>query len=256
MVYMNGNPNLRFYLFKKINNKNSSNYLHEMLTFFEFLQLAESSLLSRRLPSSIDPRGRVARRRASDAAVLRSAGFRSPKRGELSQDHKHSSSEHHETEVRKFPSSAHYTLSNIKQKRKASGKGVVSNRERKIEARRLGKQFGRSGRQSSSPVLDVLISATGSQQKGSKENQVSRGRSFHRELKSVPDSVSKIIGTDEQPKSSSERRKPRGFVTAQPAATMKGEDPKKGAELRAKIYSKHLGAKTHPQTGRIVRRIP
>jgi hypothetical protein len=43
--------------------------------------------------------------------------------------------------------------------------------------------------------------------------------------------------------------KPGDKVTAEPAAVMRGEDPKKGRRKRDRIYAKQFGSKMNPKTG-------
>ena len=67
-----------------------------------------------------------------------------------------------------------------------------------------------------------------------------RTKSFKKEVRAVPDTLKKLGA------------KPGDKVAATPVAHMPGEDLKSGQRKRDKIYTKELGAKMNPRTGKIM----
>lgn len=79
--------------------------------------------------------------------------------------------------------------------------------------------------------------------KGDRAKQIERGKNFIQAIKDTPKQL-KIAGA-----------KPGDAVTGKPTAVMSGENPKTGAEKRAKLYGKIFGkrsTKASPKTGIMV----
>lgn len=98
------------------------------------------------------------------------------------------------------------------------------------------------GTRTSKPVHDVIIDADDDKyySKNDASKLVSRGKSFKKEVQSVPKAL-RDAGA-----------KPGDKVAATPMGVMPGEDTKKGAKKRDKIYTKELGAKMNPRTGKTI----
>lgn len=199
-------------------------------------------------PRAVAPKGpgqntwdRVdARRSTSDKAVLKKAGFNRPKSGESPKEIESWSSPHHSTSVRTYKNQSDYVIDQIPDKNLGSGWAqftkVRSTASRVRQAKSLRKQLG--GDRTSKPVHDVEITSDNPYVKNDSEDLISRGRSFRKEVGAVPDALKKADA------------KPGDKVTAEPSATMRGEDRIKGKQKRDKIYTKILKAKMNPKTGK------
>lgn len=217
-----------------------------MITFKEFIELAESSSpergrrrLASRGPSPYPYERLDARRETSNRAALKKAGFKRRGSGEDAEEHQSSSSPDHSTVVTTHKTQSDYAVDNIKHKGLGTGQGrtkVTPTADRVRRAKALKKQLG--GDRTSKKVHDVEIVNDTAYRKNDREDLISRGRSFKQEVKSVPKALQKAGA------------KPGDKVSAEPAATMRGEDPKKGKEKRDKIYTKEFKAKMNPVTGK------
>jgi hypothetical protein len=227
-----------------------------MITFQEFLELAESStpergrrLLALRGPKKSRYSREAQQKETSDRAALRKAGFsRSPQRDSSPKNDETSSSDHHDTVITTFKNQTHYAKANVKKKVDSRGiRGKVTktaDRVRHLKA--LRKQMG--GDRTPRQVHDVSIySQDGEREKNDRDQLISRGKSFKKEIKAVPSAVKSVGG------------KPGDKVAGRPTEVLdvprgtsmekRKEMKKKGAEKRGKIYNKELGAKMNPKTG-------
>jgi hypothetical protein len=220
-----------------------------MITFKQFLELVESSSpeRGRRRLTSRGPKDwkwdRLDdRRKTSDRVALKKAGFKRNVSGEDPKDTAHDSSPYHYTTVRTYKNQSDSALDGVQDKNLATGD--LRGRGRKVtptativrDLKAVRKQMG--GDRTSKPVHDVSIHADDEDiSKNDQENLIPRGRSFSKELRSVPQAL-KNVGA-----------KPGDKVTAEPAAVMRGEDPKKGRRKRDRIYAKQFGSKMNPKTG-------
>lgn len=224
-----------------------------MITFREFLELAESSTEERgrrRLAPRGPSRNKYSRIRqahaTSDRVALKKAGFkRSPNKDHYPQDNEVSSSDYHTTNVATYKNQSDYAKDNLPSKVKFSKKSsdergkynVRSTADRVRQARAVRKQMG--GDRTSKPVHDVSIGADDeTTSKNDSQALISRGKSFKKEVRAVPDTLKKVGA------------KPGDKVTSTPQGVMPGEDRKVGAKKRDKIYTKALGAKMNPKTGK------
>ena len=217
-----------------------------MITFKEFLELAESSSpeRGRRRLASRGPGENTwdridARRSISDKVALKKAGFKRRESGEEPKETDASSSPHHRSTVGTYKNQSDYVLDQIPLKNVGSGRGrskVRSTASRVRHAKALRKQLG--GDRTSKPVHDVAILSDTPHAKNDREDLISRGRSFKKEVQSVPKALQKAGA------------KPGDKVTSEPSGTMSGEDRIKGKQKRDKIYTKVLKAKMNPKTGR------
>jgi hypothetical protein len=217
-----------------------------MITFKEFLELAESSSPEggRRRLASRGPGENTwdridARRRISDKVALKKAGFKRRESGEEPKETDASASPHHRSTVGTYKNQSDYVLDQIPLKNVGSGRGqsrVRSTASRVRHAKALRKQLG--GDRTSKPVHDVAILSDTPHAKNDREDLISRGRSFKKEVQSVPKALQKAGA------------KPGDKVTSEPSGTMRGEDKIKGKKKRDKIYTKELKAKMNPKTGR------
>jgi hypothetical protein len=215
-----------------------------MITFREFLELAESSTGEsgrRRLAPKGPLKNKFSRGRqredTTNKAALKKAGFRrSPSKDPYPQDNEVSSSEHHTTGVATYKNQSDYAVDNIP-KKKRFGRKPRPTAERVRQAKALRKQMG--GDRTSKPVHDVSIGSDDERvSKNSSKQLISRGKSFKKEVREVPNSLKKVGA------------KPGDKVTSTPSGIMPGEDRKEGAKKRDKIYTKELGSKMNPKTGK------
>ncbi len=214
-----------------------------MITFREFLELAESSTGEsgkRRLASKGPLKNKFSRGRqkedTSNKAALKKAGFkRSPSKDPYPQDNEVQSSDHHTTGVATYKKQSDYAADNMP-KKKRFGRKPRPTAERVRQAKALRKQMG--GDRTSRQVHDVSISTKDATPKNSSKELISRGKSFKKELRAVPDTLKKV-GAE-----------PGDKVTSTPQGVMPGENKKEGAKKRDKIYTKELGAKMNPKTGK------
>jgi hypothetical protein len=180
-------------------------------------------------------RGRQ-REDTSNKAAIKKAGFkRSPSKDPYPQDNETQSSEHHTTGVATYKKQSDYALDNMP-KKKRFGRKPRPTAEIVRRAKAIRKQIG--GDRTSKPVHDVSINTKDATPKNSSRELISRGKSFKKELRAVPDSLKKVGA------------KPGDKVTSTPQGVMPGEDRKEGAKKRDKIYTKELGSKMNPKTGK------
>jgi hypothetical protein len=218
-----------------------------MITFQQFLELAESSPPERgkrRLAPKGPLKNKYSRGRqrlnTSNKVALKKAGFkRSDSRDPYPQDNESSSSEHHATSVATYKNQSDYATDNaslkIGSKNTRATVRPTSERVRKLKA--LRKQLG--GDRTSKPVHDVSIGSDDERvSKNSSKQLISRGKSFKKEVRAVPDTLKKVGA------------KPGDKVASTPMGVMPGENRKEGAKKRDKIYTKELGSKMNPKTGK------
>jgi hypothetical protein len=215
-----------------------------MITFQQFLELAESSTSERGkrlLPSKGPLKNKFSRGRqredTSNKVALKKAGFkRSPSKDPYPQDNEVSSSDHHTTGVATYKNQSDYAVDNTP-KKKRFGRKPRPTAEIVQKAKALRKQMG--GDRTSKPVHDVSIGSNDTTtSKNSSKQLISRGKSFKKEVRAVPDTLKKVGA------------KPGDKVASTPQGVMPGENPKEGAKKRDKIYTKELGSKMNPKTGK------
>lgn len=234
-----------------------------MITFQEFLELAESSTPERgkrRLAPHGPKANKYSRGRiksdTSDRAAMRKAGLRRRSNDDYyPQDQQTSSSSHHDTIVSTYKSQSDYAKHNMKGKvvdgpRTESGarkRKVVPTAKRALHLKALRKQMG--GDRTSKPVHDVSIHAKdGEEHKKNDQSQlITRGKSFKKEVKGVPSAIKKVGGKagDKVVGTPAEVQD-----TSHMSAADRVKARKEGAKKRGKIYGKTLGAKTNPKTGK------
>lgn len=222
-----------------------------MITFKQFLELVEASSpeRGRRRLVSRGPKDwkwdRLDdRKKTSDRVALKKAGFKRNVSGEEPKDTTHYSSPYHYTTVRTYKNQSDSAWDSAPSKNLSTGDlhgrwqgpKVTPTATIVRDLKAVRKQIG--GDRTSKPVHDVSIHADDEDiSKNDQENLIPRGRSFNKELRSVPQAL-KNAGA-----------KPGDKVTAEPAAVMRGEDPKKGRRKRDRIYAKQFGSKMNPKTG-------
>jgi hypothetical protein len=228
-----------------------------MITFKHFLELSEAAVrqssgrrsLAPHGPKKDRPRrhdfsGKEQRRSNSDRAALRKAGFRrAPTDGRLSNWSTSYNSPHHETNVMTYKNQSDYARDQALKSKTPHNKGKVSvtpTSERVSKLKQLRKQLG--GTRTTKPVHDVSIDADDDKyySKNDKSALVSRGKSFKKEVQSVPKAL-RDAGA-----------KPGDKVSATPMGVMPGENTQQGAKKRDKIYTKELGAKMNLRTGKTI----
>ena len=97
----------------------------------------------------------------------------------------------------------------------------------------LKTQMTKAGANKTGKVHNVDIMPSDSDhRKGDKEKQMERGRNFIQAIKDTPKQLKKAGA------------KPGDAVTGKPTAVMSGENPKTGAEKRAKLYGKIFGKRS------------
>ena len=219
-----------------------------MITFQKFMELCESSSpeSGRRRLAPQGPfknkfsRGRQ-RQRTVDKVALKKAGFKTPptKDSFPQRDYQASSSKYHATNVETFKNQSDYASNNLPSKRISTrgGEKPRPTKERVIRARALRKQLG--GDRTPRPVHDVSIhSKNDTPRKNDPDKLIPRAKSFTGEIRAVPDTLKKAGA------------KPGDKVTSTPQGVMPDENRKEGAKKRDKIYTKALGSKMNPKTGR------
>lgn len=215
-----------------------------MITFREFLELAESSgpeSGKRRLAPRGPKKNKYSRRReatlTSDRAALKKAGFRRSRSNDIApEEHETWNSPHHSTITATYKNQSDYAVDSAPRKRTGLNKKVTPTSKRVRDLKALRKQMG--GDRTSKRVHDVEVTSDEDILKGSKKDLIARGRSFKKEVQSVPQSLKKAGA------------KPGEKVTSTPMGVLRGEDKKEGAKKRDKIYTKALGAKMNPKTGK------
>lgn len=219
-----------------------------MITFRKFMELCESSSDERgrrRLAPRGPSKNKYSRSRqqadTSDKAALKKAGFKRPSNKDpYSKDNEVSSSDYHSTNVATYKNQSDYAKVSLPPKIEFSGKRksymAKPSAERVLSARAVRKQMG--GDRTSKRVHDVsIVTQDETPEKNDSYKPISRGKSFKKEVRAVPNALKKAGA------------KPGDKVTATPQGVMRGEDIKKGAKPRDKIYTKELGAKMNPKTG-------
>lgn len=208
-----------------------------MITFKQFLELTEASTPERgrrRLASRAVSSGDSGK--MSDRAALKKAGFNRSPSGNKPAIKTASSSDHHFTAAFTSRNQSDYASSNMNKKIRYDGK-VERTSKRVLKAKALRKQLG--GDRTAKKVHDVSVFTSGdSPNKNDPKQLVSRGKSFKKEVRAVPDTLKKLGA------------KPGDKVAATPVAHMPGEDLNRGQQKRDKIYTKELGAKMNPRTGK------
>ena len=221
----------------------------DQMTFSDFMALCESSSPERGR-RRLAPKGplknkySLSRQNAntSDKAALKKAGFkRSPNKYHYPQENEVSSSDYHTTNVATYKHQSDYAKDSMPKKQPFSGKRksyiVIPTAKRVLHARALRKQMG--GDRTSKPVHDVSIGADDETiSKNDQYNLIPRIKSFTGEVRAVPDTLKKAGA------------KPGYKVSATPQGVMPGENSKQGAKKRDKIYTRILGSKMNPKTGR------
>lgn len=218
-----------------------------MITFREFLELAESSGPERgrrRLASRGPKKNKYSRRReatlTSDRAALKKAGFHRTRSKDIDpEENETAHSPHHYTNIGTYKNQSDYAVDSAPRKRTGLNKKVTPTSKRVRDLKAIRKQMG--GDRTSKRVHDVEIGSDDNIvhiDKGEKKDLIARGRSFKKEVQSVPKSLQRAGA------------KPGEKVTSTPSGVMPGEDRKEGAKKRDKIYTKALGAKMNPKTGK------
>lgn len=221
----------------------------DQMTFSDFMALCESSSPEkgrRRLAPKGPLKNKYSRGRknadTSDKAALKKSGFkRSPNKDHYPQEREVSSSNYHTTNIATYQNQSDYAKDSTPRKIPFSGKRksyiVIPTSKRVLHARALRKQMG--GDRTSKLVHDVSIGADDETiSKNDQKNLIPRIKSFTGEVRAVPNALKKI-GAESGHK-----------VSATPQGVMPGENSKKGVKGRDKIYTKILGSKMNPKTGR------
>ena len=228
-----------------------------MKTFKEFLELCESSSGERM------PRGSTGRRTGralnqmkrdekSTAAIARKAGIKGT--GKLStkdlktkaRDYTTYDSDDDMDDIGSTEQD-HYIRTYSSARRAAKGERLISKRKqvgyhtqkvapssesvRKVKD--LKTQMTKAGANKTGKVHTVDIMPRDSEfGKGDRAKQIERGKNFIQAIKDTPKQL-KIASA-----------KPGDAVTGKPTAVMSGENPKTGAEKRAKLYGKIFGKRS------------
>jgi hypothetical protein len=198
------------------------------------------------------------RRDVVDKIALSKAGFRRPttQSDYFPQNHHTSNSPDHNTTVSTYQNQSDFARHNIPPKFKRTDKPTISGeirrkvvptKDRVRVLKALRKQLG--GTRTSKPVHDVTILSEPHAElpKNSKTDLISRGKSFKKELQSVPDVIRQSGG------------KPGDKVSGTPAeiqilpsnltTQQRKELRSTGAKKRGKLYRDALGgSKTNPVT--------
>ena len=236
-------------------------------TFKEFLELCESSSGERMPSGSTGSRtgralNKMSRAEKSTASIARKAGLKGT--GKLStKDLRTSARDYTNSDSDGEDSSGsteqdHYIRTYSSARRAAKGERLIDKRKQvgydtqKVtpssqsvrKAKDLKTQMTKAGANKTGKVHTVDIMPSDSDhRKGDKEKQMERGRNFIQAIKDTPKQL-KRAGA-----------KPGDAVTGKPTAVMSGENPKTGAEKRAKLYGKIFGKRSteaSPKTGLMV----
>jgi hypothetical protein len=224
-----------------------------MITFQEFLELAESSSPERGR-RRVGPRGpyrnkylRLKQRTdTANKVALKKAGFKRPVTGKDSPwEHETASSSDHHTVITTDANQSDFALQHTPAKKLGTGDGVmfrggksdkvVPTSKRVSRLKTLRKQLG--GDRTSKPVHDVAIYADDDYPKNHPTRLSQRQTSFKQELRGGLDSLRRAGA------------KPGDKVAFSPSALMTGENPKKGKKKRDNIYARQFGARMNPKTG-------
>lgn len=235
-----------------------------MITFTEFLELAESSM-GEKGKRRLAPRGpkankysRASQRHATtDRAAMKKAGFRrSASQDYFPQDNQTSSSSHHDTVISTYKNQSDFAKHNIKGKLKVVGrtatgaqrKNVVPTADRVRHLKALRKQL--SGDRTPKQVHDVSIYPKDDKEhaKNDSKELITRGKSFKKEVRAVPSAIKKVGGKtgDKAVGRPAEVQPMPDTMSASERVRLR----KKGAQKRGKIYHQELGgSETNPRTG-------
>ena len=228
-----------------------------MKTFKEFLELCESSS-GERMPSGSTGRrtgralNQMKRDEKSTAAIARKAGIKGT--GKLStkdlktkaRDYTTYDSDDDMDDIGSTEQD-HYIRTYSSARRAAKGERLISKRKqvgyhtqkvapssesvRKLKD--LKTQMTKAGANKTGKVHTVDIMPRDSDfGKGDRAKQIERGKNFIQAIKDTPKQL-KIASA-----------KPGDAVTGKPTAVMSGENPKTGAEKRAKLYGKIFGKRS------------
>jgi hypothetical protein len=223
-----------------------------MITFKEFLELAESSSpeRGRRRLASRGPGENTwdridARRSISDKVALKKAGFKRPASGKDSVGDESTRSSHHFTTVDTDANQSDFAIQNTPHKNLGTGKFVTKRggkankvtptSKRVSRLKTLRKQLG--GDRTSKPVHNVAVYSDDDHRKNDPDKLPQRQTSFKKELRGGKDAL-KHAGA-----------KPGDKVAFEPSALMGGENPKKGKQKRDSIYTRQFKAKMNKKTG-------
>ncbi len=189
------------------------------------------------------------REKTSDLIAIRKAGFKTgkPDPDEYPKDTYNSSSPHHSTNVSSYKDQVNYAIKSAWETPKYNTFDTfrkvrsTATRVKNLKKERDLLKTTRTPRK----VHDVSIH-TDNDSYHNKNNStalISRGKSFKKERTAVPQSVKKAGA------------KPGDFVVGEPAGTLPNEDPKKGANIRARLYQKDHNVPVHKKTGKLVSRM-
>ena len=237
-------------------------------TFKEFLELCESSSGERMPRGSTGSRtgralNQMKRDEKSTAAIARKAGLKGT--GKLSTKDLRTSARDYTTydsddDLDDIGSTEqdHYIRTHSSARKAAKGERLINKRNqvgyftqkvtpssqsvRKVKDFKT--QMTKAGANKTGKVHTVDIMPRDSEfGKGDRTKQIERGKNFFQAITDTPKQV-KRAGA-----------KPGDAVTGKPTAVMSGENPKTGAEKRAKLYGKMFGkrsTKASPKTGLMV----
>lgn len=224
-----------------------------MITFKEFLILAESSTPEKGKKRTLPPqRGERTRRsdlnartQRTDLVALRKAGFRGkPDSSPYAKDHFHTSSKHHSTNIATNKSQIDYANRKMPSKNIDSliSRGKPTPTAQRVRAAKEAiRTMSSTGNRTKRAVHDVSVHANDDIEHISKNNPkklVSRGKSFKQEVGSTFDAIKNVGG------------KTGDIAVADPQAAMPGENAKQGAKKRTQVYRRQFrGSRTNPRTG-------
>lgn len=214
----------------------------QMRQYKEFIKLTEGAH-----GPKANKYSRGAQRAENSArAALKKAGFRRSGNVDYhSTDSKLSSSSDHKTTISSYANQSDFARDSIKakvQRKKSGGGSVTPTAERVRQLKHLRRQMG--GDRTVRGVHDVGIDHKGDTEhkKNDTTRLISRGKSFKKETRAVPDSLKKIGA------------RPGDIVTASPQGVMPGENVRKGGEKRAGMYQREIGGKADRRTNMIMGR--
>lgn len=217
----------------------------------EFLEESSTSEKGKKRLSSRGPKkdkyeGQQDRKNTSNKIAIRKSGFKTGSRADPqdSSDHYDSNSRHHSTNIASHKTQANYALSTVDRKydKFSSSRRVKPTSSRVSGLRKIRRllKTTRTPRQ----VHDISIhSNDGGISKNDNTRLISRGKSFNKERKGVPDAL-KNAGAETG-----------DFGVGEPYGSMPHENPEKGKKVRAKLYSKDYGVDLDKRTGKMVGRV-
>ena len=227
-------------------------------TFKEFLELCESSSGERMPSGSTGSRtgralNKMSRAEKSTASIARKAGLKGT--GKLStkdlrtsaRDYTNSDSDGDGEDSSGSTEQDHYIRTHSSARKAAKGERLINKRNqvgyftqkvtpssqsvRKVKDFKT--QMTKAGANKTGKVHTVDIMPRDSEfGKGDRTKQIERGKNFFQAITDTPKQV-KRAGA-----------KPGDAVTGKPTAVMSGENPKTGAEKRAKLYGKIFGKRS------------